>query len=212
MLDKEMDDSAALALLKGLLDAPTPSVPAYLAGELERLGFRVSLDDGTAVGELGPQDGHPIVLAGTADAKEPLAAFVAAAASCRTAHVVVCAAADEEELPRPSAPAAVLVGKPTGWCNVATEGEPDRDNPVVRALTSAIRRHGGRPRVDRDAAASSSWPAPIAAYGAADSETFLSAVAVLADALRTLLDTAEASSPDDDEAVTERLRALGYID
>jgi hypothetical protein len=207
-----MDDSAALALLEGLLDAPTPSVPAHLAGELERLGFRVSLDDGTVVGEIGPQDGRRIVLAGTADAKAPLAALVAAASSCSTAHVVVYAAAHEEELPRPSAPAAVLVGKPTGWCNVAIEGKADRDDPVVRALTSAIRRHGGRPRVDRDAAVPSAWPSPIAAYGPADSETYLPAVAVLADALKSLLDTAEASTADDDAAVTDRLRALGYID
>jgi acetylornithine deacetylase/succinyl-diaminopimelate desuccinylase-like protein len=207
-----MDDSAALALLEGLLDSPTPSAPAYLAGEMERLGFRVSLDDGAVVGEIGPPDRPRIVLAGTADAKAPLAALLAAATSCSTAHVVVCAAADEEELPRPSAPAAVLVGKATGWCNVAIVGEPDRDNPVVRALTSAIRRHGGRPRVDRDAAAPSAGPAPVAAYGPADSDTYLPAVAVLADALKSLLDSAEASTPDDDAAVTDRLRALGYID
>jgi hypothetical protein len=206
-----MDDSAALALLEVLLDAPT-SAPAYLASEMERLGFRVSLDDGIVVGEIGPRDGPQIVLGGTVDAKAPLAALLAAASSCSPAHVVVLAAADEEELLHPSAPAAALVGKPTGWCTVATEGGPDRDNPVVRALASAIRRHGGQPRVERDAAAPGSWPRPIAAYGPADLESYLPAVAVLADALKSLLDAAGASAKDDDAAVTDRLRALGYVD
>jgi [amino group carrier protein]-lysine/ornithine hydrolase len=80
----------------------------------------------------------------------------------------------------------------------------DRTNPVARALSVAIRRHGGSPRpklktgtADMNLVAAA-WPVPMAAYGPGDSsldhtddehvgiEEYLGAVAVLTTALDEL--------------------------
>ena len=121
-----LDENQANALLQGLVEQYSPSTqerPAveYLAGWMEALGFRASIDGaGNAVGEIG--DGERAVLLlghidtvpgfidvrregsllygrGAVDAKGPLATFVAAAARAGAHNgkrLVVVGAVEEE--------------------------------------------------------------------------------------------------------------------
>jgi LysW-gamma-L-lysine carboxypeptidase len=107
----------------------------------------------------------------------------------------------------------------------------DRRDPVVRALSAAIRRQDGTPRLTLKTGTSDmnvvgqAWQVPMAAYGPGDSSLDHTAgerleladlhrsIAVLAEALPALAG-AVAPADDDGEAavVTERLRALGYLE
>jgi LysW-gamma-L-lysine carboxypeptidase len=105
----------------------------------------------------------------------------------------------------------------------------DRRDPAVRCLSAAIRELGGSPRPTLKHGTSDmnvvgqAWSCPMAAYGPGDSSLDHSgderlelaeldrAVGVLGEALPALV--AElAPRAADDEAVTSRLRALGYLE
>jgi [amino group carrier protein]-lysine/ornithine hydrolase len=121
-----MNPTEAAALLRGMIEIPSPSggeqrLAAWLAGEMERLGFQSSVDGaGNAVGRRGSPDGPLILLLGhldtvpdqtpvrqegsllygrgTVDAKGPLATMICAAAELDPldAQIVVVGAVEEE--------------------------------------------------------------------------------------------------------------------
>lgn len=121
-----MNASAAQALLRGMVDIPSPSgaeqaLAAYLMGELERLGFQSAIDGvGNVVGIRGNASGPQILFLGhmdtvsslvpvqqigsllygrgTVDAKGPLATLICAAAQADAsdAQLVVIGAVEEE--------------------------------------------------------------------------------------------------------------------
>jgi len=121
-----MNASAAQALLRGMVDIPSPSgaeqaLAAYLMIELERLGFQSAIDGvGNVVGIRGNASGPQILFLGhmdtvsslvpvqqtgsllygrgTVDAKGPLATLICAAAQvdASDAQLVVIGAVEEE--------------------------------------------------------------------------------------------------------------------
>ncbi|HXM56886.1 MAG TPA: M20/M25/M40 family metallo-hydrolase [Candidatus Dormibacteraeota bacterium] len=113
----------------------------------------------------------------------------------------------------------------------------DRSDPVVRALTAAIREHGGRPSLKLKSGTSDmnvvgeAWRVPIAAYGPGASaldhtdeehqvvDEYLHAIDVLRGALAGIAAARAEPAPADDglsdveeAAVTARLRSLGYLE
>lgn len=121
-----MNPTQATALLRGMIEIPSPSggeqpLAAWLAGEMERLGFQSSIDGaGNVVGRRGNPDGPQILLLGhldtvpdqipvrlegsllygrgAVDAKGPLATMICAAAQLASsdAQLVVIGAVEEE--------------------------------------------------------------------------------------------------------------------
>jgi LysW-gamma-L-lysine carboxypeptidase len=121
-----MNPTQSTALLRGMLEIPSPSggeqrLAAWLAGEMERLGFQSSVDGaGNVVGRRGSPDGPLILLLGhldtvphqipirqegsllygrgAVDAKGPLATMICAAAQLESidAQLVVVGAVEEE--------------------------------------------------------------------------------------------------------------------
>jgi LysW-gamma-L-lysine carboxypeptidase len=112
----------------------------------------------------------------------------------------------------------------------------DRNTPPVHALVSSIRRHGGRPGMKVKTGTSDMnivaerWRVPMVAYGPGDSRLDHTsnehldlaeldlAVAVLADALRSLADELQPGPAEhgytdyEEQTVASRLRDLGYLD
>ncbi|MEO1009277.1 MAG: [LysW]-lysine hydrolase [Planctomycetota bacterium] len=99
----------------------------------------------------------------------------------------------------------------------------DRSDPVVRALTSAIRTNGGRPRPKLKTGTADlnvvgpAWRCPIAAYGPGDStldhtpderlplDEFGRSIDVLADAIASLIDELCAADPATASGVPQRV-------
>lgn len=108
----------------------------------------------------------------------------------------------------------------------------DRRDVVVRALSAAVREAGARPRLTLKTGTSDmnvvrqSWSVPMAAYGPGDPsldhtlterldvDDLRRAIDVLTTALGAIAAEAAGAAPQqaDAEEVTERLRALGYLE
>jgi [amino group carrier protein]-lysine/ornithine hydrolase len=175
---KPLDDDHAVALLRRMVEIPSPSTQeselgVFLGVVMTELGYRITRDAaGNVIGSIGPEHapevmllGHldtcegdlPAVLRdgtmagrGTVDAKGPLAAMIMAGARAgsnpRTPCRITVVGVVEEETPQSKgavnigrtrgAPAALVVGEPSGWAGIVVGYKGKLDLKVVAEVSA----------------------------------------------------------------------------
>ncbi|WP_201787203.1 M20/M25/M40 family metallo-hydrolase [Actinoplanes sp. TFC3] len=197
-----MNNDEAVELLHRMIDIPSPSgreadVADFLAHALAGAGLRSRIDEvGNVVGEIGTGDGPTIALIGhmdtvddpiptratgsriygrgAVDAKGPLAAMIAAAATAgpQFPGTLIVAGVVEEETPASrgamnvrrqwESPDALVIGEPSGWNGIVLgyKGKVDIAYKVHRAAT-----HPSNPVEKAVEAAAAFWTTAVEAAG-----------------------------------------------